>query len=145
MPTVAWTLLAALAFWALKNVKRAKHKTIKAVLVRAAAILFLVAGTISAGGVIGHGLHKLVHLTGQVGAGVVWVLWLVGALSWLAGMVPEKWFSGNVPDWLSVSGLALPSLLASVPGPVGHGMTVAMGAAHDTVGSGLGSLFSVKA
>lgn len=145
MPTVAWTLLAALAFWMLKNVKRAKQKTLKAVLVRAAAIFFLVAGTISAGGFIGGLLRQLVHLTGQVGAGVAWVLWLVLALSWLAGMVPEKWFSGNVPDWLSVSGLALPSLLASVPGAVGHAMTVAMTHAHNTVGTGLSSLFSVKA
>jgi hypothetical protein len=145
MPTVAWTLLAALAFWALKNVKRAKHKTLKAVLVRTAAILFLVAGTITAGGVIGRALQQVVQLTGQIGAGIVWVLWVVLALSWLAGMVPEKWFSGNVPDWLSVSGLVLPSLLVSVPGPVGRGMRVAMRAAHDTVGSGLGSLFSVKA
>jgi hypothetical protein len=145
MPTVAWTLLFGLGLWTLRSMPRAKHKTIKAVMVRTAAILFLVAGTITAGGFIGGLLRQLVHLTGQVGAGIVWVLWLIGALSWLAGMVPERWFKGDVPDWLSMSGLALPSLLASVPGAVGHGMTVAMQAAHDTVGTGLSGLFSVKA
>lgn len=145
MPTVAWTLLFGLGLWTLRSMPRAKHKTIKAVMVRLAAILFLVAGTITAGGFVGGLLRQLVNLTGQVGAGIVWVLWLIGALSWLAGMVPEKWFRGDVPDWLSMSGLALPSLLASVPGPVGHGMAVGMRAAHDTVGTGLSSLFSVKA
>jgi hypothetical protein len=144
MPTVAWTLMAALGFWMLRNMSRVKHKTIKAVLVRTAAIFFLVAGTISAGGFVGATLHTVVHFTGQVGAGVVWVLWLVGALSWLAGMVPERWFRGDVPDWLSLSGLLLPSLLASVPGAVGQGMTAAMQSAHNTVGTGLASLFSVK-
>ena len=145
MPTVAWTLLFGLGLWTLRSMPRAKHKTIKAVMVRLAAILFLVAGTITAGGLIGGWLRQLVHLTGQVGAGIIWVLWLIGALSWLAGMVPEKWFKGDVPDWLSMSGLVLPSLLASVPGAVGHGMTVMMQAAHQTVGTGLSSLFSVKA
>lgn len=145
MPTVAWTLLFGLGLWTLRSMPRAKQKTLKAVMVRTAAVLFLVAGTISAGGIIGTLLRQLVHLTGQVGAGIVWVLWLVGALSWLAGMVPEKWFRGDVPDWLSMSGLVLPALLASVPGAVGHGMTVAMQAAHNTVGTGLSGLFSVKA
>ena len=144
MPTVAWTLLAALGFWMLKNMSRVKHKTIKAVLVRTAAVFFLVAGTISAGGFVGGILHSFVQLTGQIGAGIVWVLWLIGALSWLAGMVPEKWFRGDVPDWLSVSGLALPSLLASVPGAVGHAMTAGMQTAHNTVGTALGQLFSVQ-
>ena len=145
MPTVAWTLLFGLGLWTLRSMPRAKHKTIKAVMVRLAAVLFLVAGTITAGGIIGSLFRQFVHLTGQVGAGIIWVLWLIGALSWLAGMVPEKWFRGDVPDWLSMSGLILPSLLASVPGAVGHGMTVAMQAAHNTVGTGLSSLFSVKA
>ncbi len=115
MPTVAWTLLFGLGLWTLRSMPRAKHKTLKAVMVRTAAILFLVAGTISAGGVVGTLLRQFVQLTGQLGAGVVWVLWLVGALSWLAGMVPEKWFRGDVPDWLSMSGLILPSFWPPSP------------------------------
>ena len=145
MPTVAWTLLAGLGYWNLRKVPKAKHKTLKALMVRLAAVLFLTAGTITAGGVIGRLLHSFVHLTGQWGAGLVWVLWFLGAMSWVAGMVAESWFAGDVPDWLSLSGLALPSLLASVPGPVGHGIATAMTSAHDTIGTGLASLVSVKA
>jgi hypothetical protein len=144
VPTVAWTLLAALGFWILRNLPRAKHKTIKAVLVRTAALLFLAAGTISAGGFVGEALAKLVELTGAIGGGIAWVLWLIGALSWIAGMVPEKWFRGDVPDWLSVSGLALPPLLASVPGPVGDAMATGMNGVSDVVGEAMSSAFGVQ-
>ena len=145
MPTVAWLLLAALGVWILRTMPRAKHRTVKAVLVRTAAILVMTAGAISAGGWIGQALAWLVDVAGGIGGGVAWVLWLIGALSWLAGMVPEKWFGGDVPDWLSMSGLALPSLLVSVPGPVGQGMTEAMTGVSDLVNSGMSQAFGVSA
>jgi len=145
MPAVAWMLLTALGFWILKNMPRIRHRTIRAVSVRAAAILFLVAGGVTAGGFVGGALASLVHATQVVGAGLAWILFFLGALSWLAGMVPENWFRGDVPDWLSISGLALPSLLASVPGPIGAGMTTAMHATSGIVGGALNSLFGVHA
>jgi hypothetical protein len=145
VPTIAWTLLAALGFWILRTMPRAKHKTVKAVLVRAAAVLFLTAGAIGAGGYIGQFLSWLVSFAGAFGGGVAWVLWLIGALSWLAGMVPEKWFRGDVPDWLSMSGIVLPSLLASVPGPVGNAMTTAMTGVSDVVGNGMSNAFGISA
>jgi hypothetical protein len=145
VPTVAWTLLAALGFWILRTMPRAKHRTVKALLVRAAAVLFLTAGAIGAGGWIGESLTWLVGFAGAIGGGLAWVLWLIGALSWLAGMVPEKWFRGDVPDWLSMSGLVLPSLLAAVPGPVGDAMTRAMTGVSDLVGNGMSSAFGIQA
>jgi hypothetical protein len=145
VPTVAWTLLAAIGFWILRTMPRTKHKTVKAVLVRTAAVLFLTAGAIGAGGWIEEAFTWLVELAGDIGGGVAWVLWLIGALSWLAGMVPEKWFRGDVPDWLSMSGLLLPALLTSVPGPVGDAMTRAMTGVSDLVGDGMGRAFGIQA
>lgn len=84
-------------------------------------------------------------MTGVIGAGVAWVAWLVLALSWLAGMVPETWFRGDVPDGLSLSGVLLPSLLASVPGTVGNAMTATMQAVAGTVGAGLSAVFGIPA
>jgi hypothetical protein len=144
MPTVAWALLTALAFWMLKKTPKAKNKTLKAVLVRLAAIFFMVAGTITAGGVVGSLLAGLVDAMNQFGAGLAWILVFLGFLSWIAGIVPEKIFGGDVPDWLSVSGLALPSLLASVPGPVGRAVTQLMVTMHDTIGEMVTSWFSVN-
>lgn len=144
MPTIAWTLLAALGMWILRNMPRAKNKSVKAVLVRLAAVLFLTAGAIGAGGWIGGAITWLVTFAGAIGGGLAWVLWFIGALSWLAGMVPEKWFRGDVPDWLSMTGVILPSLLASVPGPVGDGMTTAMGGVSDMVGNGMSSAFGIS-
>jgi hypothetical protein len=145
MPTVAWLLLAGLGFWLLRTVPRARNLTLKAVMVRLAAVLFLVAGTVSAGGVVGSGISWFVHATGAIGAGIAWVAWLVLALSWLAGMVPERWFGGDVPDWLSVSGMVLPALLASVPGAVGTAITAATQSVASGVGAGLGAAFGIHA
>ena len=145
MPTVAWLLLAALGFWLLRTIPRARHRTLKAAMVRIAAVLFLVAGTVSAGGMIGAGITWFVHATGAIGAGIAWVAWLVLALSWLAGMVPERWFGGDVPDWLSVSGLLLPALLASVPGAIGGAITTATHLVAGGVGAGLGAAFGIRA
>ncbi|HET9656585.1 MAG TPA: hypothetical protein VFP72_14605 [Kineosporiaceae bacterium] len=145
MPTVAWVLLVVLGFLGLKLVPRARSRTLRAVLVRVAALLFLAAGTVSAGGFVGQLIGSLVHVSGAVGAGVAWVGWLFLAAFWLAGIVPEHWFAGDIPDWLSLSGVLLPSLLASVPGPVGATMTSGMHAVATTVGAGLGAAFGIHA
>lgn len=145
MPTVAWVLLVVLGFLGLKLVPRARSRTLRAVLVRVAAFLFLAAGTVSAGGFVGQLISSLVHFSGAVGAGVAWVGWLFMAVFWLAGIVPETWFAGDIPDWLSASGVLLPSLLASVPGPVGDTMTSGMHAVATAVGAGLGAAFGIHA
>jgi hypothetical protein len=169
MPTVAWVLFTGLAFWMLKNMPKRRRggggvgggrggggrgagqvltrirSTLDAVMVRCAAVLFLVAGMISAGGVVGAALSWFVGVTGSVGSGVIWVAWMLLALTWLAGIVSEKLFPGDVPDWLSLSGLALPSLLASVPGPVGHSVMAGLVNLHDAIGPWVGSGFGVAA
>ena len=53
------------------------------------------------------------------GTSAIWVLWLLASVAWVLTMLPESMFSGEIPDWLSISGLVLPALAASIPGRVG--------------------------
>lgn len=142
MPTAAWLVLAALGFGSLRAMPNIPYAMLKAILVRTAAFLFLAAGTISAGGLIGSTLQTLVHLTGQIGAGVIWVGWFMLALAWIVTILPEQIYTKPMPDWLSMSGLALPAFLGSVPGEVGTQITKGLIFTHDTVGVTVTSWFN---
>ena len=44
-----------------------------------------------------------------VGSAVMFLIWFVLAVMWFACILPERWFSKPIPDWLSVTGLVLPA------------------------------------
>jgi len=101
----------------------------KAIAVRLAAIAFLGAGLNLTGGWIGDGARWIVdtatdlgnQATGAAfGTAAIWVLWAGVVVVWIAGMVPEKWFRFEIPDWLSASGVLLPLVPASIPGSFGE-------------------------
>jgi hypothetical protein len=44
------------------------------------------------------------------------------AVMWIGAALPDKVFSYDPPDWLAYAGLAIPSLLSSLPGSFGQGL-----------------------
>jgi hypothetical protein len=100
-----------------------------AVLVRAAAIMFLIAGFVGADGIIGAAMDKLFVETNSagdeiartaVGSAIMYLIWFFLGLFWLLCLLPERWFSKAIPDWLSVGGIILPAGVDTVPGPAGE-------------------------
>lgn len=142
MSPTLWLLLTA-GGWALLWVMKYVGKpTGQALLVRAAAFAFIGAGTIGASGWIGQTLRGLLdtaNTTGNqatsaaVGAGAIWIVWMFLAGAWLLCLLPESWFGRDIPDWLSISGLILPSLSSAIPGPVGDFFTTVF----TTIGSAM--------
>ena len=126
-PTL-WLLLTALGFLLLRSMGHIGSATLQAISVRVAAFLFIAAGTIGAAGWIGQASHTGIRIANQtgnaataqaMGAGAIWIVWLLVMIAWVAGILPESWFAWQIPDGLSISGLFLPSLTAFLPAGVG--------------------------
>jgi len=123
-----WLVATIAGFLMLMAIPRVGSGRVKAVLVRAAALDFLGAGAIGAGGWLGRTIETVLTWgtrsinslgNNMVGTTIVGVLAAVVAVIWVAGMVPEEWFSFQIPDWLSATGLIFPTLAASIPGQFG--------------------------
>jgi hypothetical protein len=128
MSATVWLVLTATGFGLLRALPMVGHDLLKSVLVRVAAFAFIGAGVIGASGWIGSWFQAAVGwintqgsaaMLAAIGTGAVWVLWLGLSIIWLLAVLPHGWFAFHMPDWLSVTGLALPALAASIPGPVG--------------------------
>lgn len=129
MTATLWVLLVVAGFGGLWCVDKAKGGLLKALLVRAAAFSFAGAGMIGASGWIGTAMEKVVAAVNEaaaeagtiaLGTGAVWIIWLGLGLAWILTILPESWFGAEMPDWLSVTGLVLPALAVSIPGPIGN-------------------------
>lgn len=132
MQATLWVLLTALGFVVIAFMDRIPQAFLRAVAIRSAAVSFIGAGTIGAAGWIGAASASVLAWANGVGndlgkealgTAALWVVWLVLSAAWVATMLPESWFRGDIPDWLSVSGLFLPALTVTVPGPVGDAFT----------------------
>lgn len=138
-----WVLLAILGCVCLAGVQFVEWAWLKATLVRAAGLLFITGGLVQAGGLLGDTLDGLVDgvlkLANQTGTAVVGTTIVVGALvavlcaAWLLGMLPQKVSRMDPADWLMVSGLFLPALARSIPGPIGEAFRNLFDAIHDLV------------
>lgn len=124
-------LMLVVASGLLVSVGKFGNSTVKAIAVRLAAISYVAAGINVAGGWLGDGIAWLVQTADDIGSavvnqafgtGAVWVLYLALVVTWVAGMVPEKWFNFPIPDWLAVSGLILPAMTEGLPGDLGQGL-----------------------
>jgi len=133
-----WMVLTVAGFGLLRAMDYTTHPLLDALLVRAAAFSFVGAGLIGASGWLGTTIAATVSWANGVGAsvgsaafgtGAVWIAWLVMAVAWVLTILPETWFDAPIPDWLSVAGLVLPALAASIPGPLGQGLRSAISAA----------------
>ena len=128
MGATLWLVLTVAGFGLLRAMDHVGHHLLEAVMVRAAAFSFAGAGTIGAAGWLGHVTESAVRQVNVVGAdagaaaigtGAVWVIWAVLSIAWVLTILPESWFTAPIPDSLSIAGLVLPSLAASIPGPLG--------------------------
>jgi len=100
-------------------------------LIRFAGFAFIAAGLIGVGGVLGDiltwvmdAILTLVSTIAGVafGTAAVWILAAGLGGAWILAMLPDKLFRFDAPDWLVISGIFIPGLLASVPGALGEGL-----------------------
>jgi hypothetical protein len=124
-----WFVLAVTGFGLLRAVGHVGHYLVAQVLVRVAAFSFVGAGLIGASGWLGQvmaqavaGVNAAAAQAGvmALGTGAVWVVWLLASVAWVLTILPTRWFAAEIPDWLSIGGLVLPSLAASIPGRLGE-------------------------
>jgi hypothetical protein len=128
MGATLWLVLTVAGFGLLRAMEYVAHPTLEAVIIRAAAFSFAGAGTIGAAGWLGDAVTSVVTWANDAGAeagaaalgtGAVWVIWAVFSIAWVLTLLPDEWFGARIPDSLSVAGLVLPALAASIPGPLG--------------------------
>ena len=131
MGATLWLVLAVAGFGLLRAMDHVQHPLLDAVMVRAAAFSFAGAGLIGASGWLGDvtaSVISAVNAAGEragsaaIGTGAVWVIWLIASVAWVLTILPQSWFGAEIPDWLSMFGLVLPSLAASIPGPLGEAL-----------------------
>ncbi len=133
--STTWVVLTAAGFLFLYLMTLTSKPILDAILVRLAAFCYIGAGFIGASGWLGDMIDGLVNTTNSTGnevarnafgTSVVWVVAAGLAIAWIVGILPESWFSGAIPDWLSMSGLILPAFMVSVPGPAGDFLTTVL-------------------
>ena len=154
MKGTLWLVLivtGVMAMWGMRYTQRA---VLDAALIRASAMAYAGAGVVGAsgwvGGIVG-GLTGWVTATGKavgmaaLGSAAVWVVWLVLSVAWVATMLPTKVFHKDPPDWLCVSGVVLPGLAASIPGPLGEGLHTLITTAGQAMVTGASAALGVGA
>lgn len=129
MSATVWLVLVTIGFGLLRYVTpHTGHDLLKAILARVAACAFIGAGLIGGAGWLGGALHTAVGwvnaqggsaMAATIGTGAIWVIWAALSIVWVLSFLPDDWFAKDMPDWLSVSGLVLPALAVSIPGPMG--------------------------
>jgi hypothetical protein len=123
-----WLVLVVAGFALLRALDYVHHEWLAAAMLRLAAVSFVGAGVIGARGWVGGFLAGAVHFVNAtaarfgvaaLGTGAVWVVWMVLTVAWVLTLLPDRWFDAVIPDWLSISGIVLPGLAASIPGHAG--------------------------
>lgn len=132
MGAVSWFLMIAVGLALMWAQTRTRYDVVDQILVRMAGGAFMGAGTVGFDGWIGNMISTVLgwitSLADSLGAPwlgntVVWIGVLGVALLWVAAMLPDNIFEKDAPDWLLYSGVILPSMMGSVPGPLGNGLT----------------------
>lgn len=145
-----FTVLVAAGFMFLYLMTRTKSALLDAILVRLAAFSFMGGGVVGASGWLGGLIDGIVTTTSSTGeeigrsAGFTGLVVVASAglmFVWIAGIVPEKWLGGDVPDWLSVSGIVLPGFVSAIPGPIGEFFMTVIQLAADIVTGPATTLF----
>src|SRR3954465_6411007 len=123
-----WLVLVVAGFALLRALDYVHHEWLAAAMLRLAPPGLVGAGVMGARGWLGDFLAGSVHFVNTtaarfgaaaLGTGAVWVLWMLLTVAWVLTLLPDRWFNAVIPDWLSISGIVLPSLAASIPGHVG--------------------------
>jgi hypothetical protein len=138
MGATLWLVLTVAGFGFLRAMEYTGRPLLEAIMIRAAAFSFAGAGTVGASGWLGAAVTSTVRWLNDVGSsagaaaigtGAVWVIWAVMSIAWVLTLLPDSWFAADIPDALSIAGLVLPALAASIPGPLGDLLREAIGGA----------------
>jgi hypothetical protein len=146
---MSWILMTAFGFAAMFCMRYTPDWA-DFILVRVAGFAFIGAGMIGAAGwvgglidgTIGWIFRTINDVTGSAfGTGVAWILAAAIAFLWIGGMMPDRVFSYDPPDWLVIAGLFVPALVAMVPGKAGHAANLVITMGGQTVTGWVGGLF----
>jgi hypothetical protein len=146
---MSWILMTAFGFAAMFAM-RYTPDWLDFILVRVAGFSFIGAGLIGVAGWIGDLINGTIGWlfrtindvsSSALGTGIAWIIAAAIAFLWIGGMVPDKLFSYDPPDWLVVSGLIVPSLAAMVPGKAGNAVDAVITAGGQALTNAVGTLF----
>lgn len=150
MGAVSWILMVAIGFAAMFTMRYTPDWA-DFVLVRFAGFSFIGAGLIGASGWIGGLINGTLgwlfrtinDLTSSAfGTGVAWILAAAIAFLWIGGMLPDRFFSYDPPDWLVIAGIFVPALAAMIPGKAGTAANTVITMGGHTVTDWVGGIFS---
>jgi hypothetical protein len=146
---MSWILMVAFGFAAMITMRYTPDK-VDFILVRIAGFSFVSAGLIGAAGWIGaliNGTFGWAFRTindlssSALGTGIGWIVAAAFAGMWIGGMLPDKFFSFDPPDWLVISGVFVPAMVAMVPGKAGGAFDTVITAGGHAVSNLVGRLF----
>ncbi|MET7284202.1 hypothetical protein ABZS29_38570 [Kribbella sp. NPDC005582] len=146
---MSWFLMTAFGAAAMFCMRFTPPK-VDFILVRVAGFSFVGAGLIGAagwvGGLINGTLGWLFRFINDLsnsalGTGVAWIVAAAIAGLWIGGMLPDKVFSYDPPDWLVIAGLIVPALVAKVPGKAGSAFDTVITAGGQGLTDMVGRLF----
>lgn len=150
MGAVSWVLMVAMgggAMWCM----RYTPDWADFILVRFAGFCFIGAGLVGAAGWVGafmngtfgwlfSGINDLT--SSAFGSGVAWIIAAGLTFLWIGAMLPDRLFSYDPPDWLVISGIIVPALVAKVPGKAGAAADTVLTWGGQTVTGWVGGIFS---
>jgi hypothetical protein len=150
MGAVSWILMVVFGFAAMFAMQFTPNWA-DFILVRLAGFSFIGAGMIGASGWVGDiingtlgALFRAINgvTSNAFGTGVAWILAAAIAFLWIGGMLPDRLFSYDPPDWLVIAGIIVPALVAMVPGKAGTAANTVITLGGQTVTSWVGGIFS---
>lgn len=125
-----WILMISIGVAAMFAMKVTPPR-IDAVLIRFAALAYAGAGGLVVSGWIGRAITGITHFVvgladklGNVvvGQAIVWIIATALGALWIGSLLPARLVRYDFPDWLSFTGIVLPTLLDGVPGAAGEFM-----------------------
>ena len=131
MNSGTWIALVLFGGFCMVIVYMVTKSWLQAILVRTHALLFLAAGLIGPfiggwpGGLTRWAIRSINNLGGDMSSRAFDTPIVPGLITiclsafLVLTFLPESWFKRSIPDPLSLSGLLLPGLLVSAPGPIG--------------------------
>jgi hypothetical protein len=146
---MSWILMTVFGFFAMFCMRFTPDK-VDFVLVRGAGFSFVSAGLIGAAGWIGalidgtfgwffRTIDDVTNSSFGTAAGWMVAAGFVGM--WIGGMLPDKVFSYDPPDWMVIAGLFVPSMASMVPGKAGNAFDTVITAGGHAMSNVVGRLF----
>lgn len=150
MTNVSWILMAAFGFAAMFTMRYTPDWA-DFILVRVAGFCFIAAGLVGVAGWVGDLINGTIGAlfraindlsSSALGSGIGWIIAAGITYLWIGGMLPDRLFSYDPPDYLVIAGIIVPSLVAMVPGKAGRAADTVLTTGGNAVTDWVGGLFS---